>query len=646
MKEFALNKIQLKDEFWQGYKELVRKETIPYQYQVLNDEIDVDVQAEREDPNLPAGKSHALANFRIAAGQMEGEHFGWFFQDSDVYKWIESAGYSLLNTSDPQLEKTVDEVIDLVAAAQEADGYLNTFFQLTRPKLKYRQLYFSHELYCAGHLVEAAIAYDQATGKDKLLTVVEKNIANICTHFGREPGKIQGADGHQEIELALVRLYEYTGKQTYLTLADFFLEVRGEDPAFYEKEILKNQADGLSDETPRVDLTYLQAYDQPKKQHEAKGHAVRMLYMASGMAKVAQHTQDQALRGACEAIWEDIACKKMYVTGGVGSTVHGEAFVGPYDLPNDTMYCETCAAIALVQFSFELFKLTNEPKYLATMERALYNSVLSGAAIDGKHFFYVNPLEVNPQRDQENPDKGHVKAQRPDWLGCACCPPNFARMVASLQRLVYTCDQEKLYVNLFVASRLEEPDQFTFEQTGGFPFTEDLTIRYQGIPKTLIIHKPNGLSKFQIDSEHEWQETNEAIIFEAVENVTANIRFEQPLQILRANPQVIQAINQVALQRGPFVYCIEEADNGQALWRCRIDPQALEATFAKEDTLLPTTLRLAIKGYQSEEWSGTTLYEERAETVIPRTWQLIPYHLWGNRGIGEMRVWLPLVGKE
>jgi DUF1680 family protein len=646
MKEFNLKAIELQDVFWRNYQRVVRKETIPYQYQVLNDEIDVDVQAEREDPNLPAGKSHALANFRIAAGQMEGSHFGWFFQDSDVYKWIESAGYSLLNTSNPQLEEIVDEVVELVEAAQEEDGYLNTFFQLTRPKLKYRQLYFSHELYCAGHLVEAAIAYDQATGKDKLLRVAEKNIANICAHFGRDPEKIQGADGHQEIELALVRLYEYTDKQTYLTLADFFLEVRGEDPAFYQKEILRNQADGLSDETPKVDLTYLQAYDQPKKQHEAKGHAVRMLYMASGMAKVAQHTQNQELIVACQEIWEDIVCKKMYVTGGVGSTVHGEAFVGPYDLPNDTMYCETCAAIALVQFSFEMFKLTKQQKYLDSLERALYNSVLSGAAIDGKHFFYVNPLEVNPRRDQENPGKGHVKAQRPDWLGCACCPPNFARLISSIQRFVYAWDQENLYVNLFVASRLEEPHQFMFEQKSGFPFSDDLTICYQGVPKTLVIHKPKGLSNFQISSEHEWQETKETIIFEAVENLTAKINFEQPIQLLRGNPQIIQDINQVAVQRGPFVYCLEEADNGQTLWRCRIDPKTLDLDFTKDDTLLPTTLHLAIKGYQSKEWSGTNLYEEKTETVTSHTWQLIPYHLWGNRGVGEMRVWLPLLVKE
>lgn len=222
MKEFDLHAVTLNDTFWQNYQKLVKEETIPYQYQVLNDALDVDVQAEREDASLPAGKSHALENFRIAAKQNDGEHFGWFFQDSDVYKWIESAAYSLINQKDEALITVVDEVVELLAAAQEEDGYLNTFFQLTRPELKYRQLYFSHELYCAGHLVEAAIAYDLATGKKQLLDIAEKNVQNIMQHFGQEAGQIQGADGHQEIELALVRLFEHTDKEIYLDLAAFF----------------------------------------------------------------------------------------------------------------------------------------------------------------------------------------------------------------------------------------------------------------------------------------------------------------------------------------------------------------------------------------------------------------------------------------
>ncbi|KPG70567.1 glycoside hydrolase family 127 protein [Enterococcus sp. RIT-PI-f] len=642
MKEFDLHEVTLKDTFWRNYQRIVREETIPYQYQVLNDALDIDVQAERKDDSLPAGKSHALENFRIAARQTEGTHFGWFFQDSDVYKWLESAAYSLVNQKDSALIDSIDEVVELLAAAQEEDGYLNTFFQLTRPELKYRQLYFSHELYCAGHLVEAAIAYDLATGKKQLLEIAEKNVRNIMQYFGREANQIQGADGHQEIELALVRLYEHTDNETYLALADFFLEVRGENPDFYEQEIAENAALGLSAEQPAIDLTYLQAYDQPKNQREAKGHAVRLLYMASGMAKVAQYTKDSALITACEAIWKDIAYKKMYITGGVGGTVHGEAFIGAYDLPNDTMYCETCASIALVQFSFEMFKLTQEHHYLDVLTQALYNGVLAGASIDGKQFFYVNPLEVMPESCRHNPGKGHVKTQRPDWLGCACCPPNFARMISALQRFVYTQEGNTLFINLFVASHLKRTNQFTIEQIGDFPFDDQMTINYSGIAQKIIIYKPKWLKSFQVDSQQVWHETDQALIFEASTKVTARITFQQPVQMLGANPLVTQDINQAAIQRGPFVYCLEESDNGKGISQCRIPIDSVAFTITESQKLLPRTLEIDVAGFQSQRWGQEALYLPLSEEYAPKKWRMIPYHLWGNRGEGEMRVWLPL----
>src|SRR5699024_7448406 len=349
--------------------------------------------------------------------------------DSDVYKWIESVAYSLMDQPNDEMEAITYEVIKLIGQTQEDDCYLNTFFQIKAPQLKYRQLYFSHELYCSGHLIEAAIAYDIATGKDQLLNIAIKNANHILKHFGPEDGKIHGACGHQEIELALVKLFEYTDNKDYLDLANYFIEIRGEDPDFYNNEISSNINEGLSSENPRVDLTYLQAYIQPKSQEEAKGHAVRMLYMLIGMAKIGQHNKDSSVIEACNRLWEDITHKKMYVTGAVGGTVHGEAFIGQYDLPNDTMYCETCASVALVNFALEMFKITQNAEYLSVLERGLYNTVLAGASVDGKHFFYVNPLEVNPTSIKNTPDKGHVKPTRPEWLGCACCPPNYARTV-------------------------------------------------------------------------------------------------------------------------------------------------------------------------------------------------------------------------
>lgn len=387
---------------------------------------------------------------------------------------------------------------------------------------------------------------------------------------------------------------------------------------------------------------YLQAYDQPKHQREAKGHAVRMLYMASGMAKVAQHTKDQALTEACVAIWKDIAHKKMYVTGGVGGTVHGEAFIGAYDLPNDTMYCETCASIALVQFSFEMFKLTQDHQYLDVLTRALYNSVLSGASIDGKQFFYVNPLEVMPDSCHHNPDKGHVKTQRPDWLGCACCPPNFARMISSLQRFVYTREGNTLFINLFAASRLTCAEQFTIQQFGNFPFDDQVTISYSGIAQKIVLYKPKWLESVQIESEQVWQETRETIIFEATTKIQAKITFQQPVQILRANPLVNQDINQVAIQRGPFIYCLEEADNGKGISQCRLPIDQVNFRVTENQKLWSTTLEISFDGYQSQRWTQEALYLPMKEEYSSKNWRMIPYHLWGNRGEGEMRVWIPL----
>ena len=244
LKEISMKNTTITDSFWRSYIDTIHDVVIPYQYQVLNDELDIDVVAERNDDSLPVGKSHALENFRIAAGITQGEHFGWFFQDSDVYKWIESVAYSLMDQPNDEMEAITYEVIDLIGQTQEDDGYLNTFFQIKAPQLKYRQLYFSHELYCSGHLIEAAIAYDIATGKDQLLNIAIKNANHILKHFGPEDGKIHGACGHQEIELALVKLFEYTDNKDYLDLANYFIEIRGEDPDFYNNEISSNINEG------------------------------------------------------------------------------------------------------------------------------------------------------------------------------------------------------------------------------------------------------------------------------------------------------------------------------------------------------------------------------------------------------------------
>ena len=643
LKEISMKNTTITDSFWRSYIDTIHDVVIPYQYQVLNDELDIDVVAERNDDSLPVGKSHALENFRIAAGITQGEHFGWFFQDSDVYKWIESVAYSLMDQPNDEMEAITYEVIDLIGQTQEDDGYLNTFFQIKAPQLKYRQLYFSHELYCSGHLIEAAIAYDIATGKDQLLNIAIKNANHILKHFGPEDGKIHGACGHQEIELALVKLFEYTDNKDYLDLANYFIEIRGEDPDSYNNEISSNINEGLSSENPRVDLTYLQAYIQPKSQEEAKGHAVRMLYMLIGMAKIGQHNKDSSVIEACNRLWEDITHKKMYVTGAVGGTVHGEAFIGQYDLPNDTMYCETCASVALVNFALEMFKITQNAEYLSVLERGLYNTVLAGASVDGKHFFYVNPLEVNPTSIKNTPDKGHVKPTRPEWLGCACCPPNYARTVASLSRYIYLVDDKNVYVNLFVDSSYSD-DDFSIKLTSNFPYSNQATFHYEGHHQFIYIRVPEWTENFTIKgADYVVNEYGFAVV-----NVSGQadfeVSFEQPTRSICTNPLVSQNINALAIQRGPFIFCAEEVDNTSLLHLFEINPMdsASRASIKLTNKILPETLTIELPAKKTSLWdTSASLYSHNmADNKEDTTITLIPYHLWGNRGENEMRVWL------
>lgn len=640
LKEISLNNIKVTDTFWKDYIKLINEVVIPYQYQVLNDELDIDVVTERNDDSLPAGKSHALENFRIAAGITKGEHFGWFFQDSDVYKWLESVAYSLINQPNRKMEAISDGVIDLINQTQEDDGYLNTFFQIKYPKLKYKQLYFSHELYCAGHLIEAAIAYDIATGKDTLLNIAIKKANNILTHFGPEKGKIHGADGHQEIELALVKLYEYTDNTDYLHLANYFIEIRGLDPNFYSNEVAENIESGLSIENPNIDLNYLQAYIQPKLQTKAKGHAVRMLYMLIGMAKISQHTDDKDILEACKILWEDITLRKMYVTGAVGGTVHGEAFIGEYDLPNDTMYCETCASIALVNFAYEMFKITKEKQYLDVVERSLYNGVLAGASTDGKHFFYVNPLEVTPSHIKHNPDKGHVKTIRPDWLGCACCPPNFARTIASFGRYIYLTENNNLYVNFFVDSSVST-DSYSISQKSDFPYTNSSQIHYEGHHKYIYIRIPEWVNNFNISGAKYEEIDGDFVRVTVIDNVKFEITFDQPTLFIQSNPLVSVTINSVAVQRGPFIYCAEEVDNSPLLHLYTLNRDNSSSSIELTDRVIKNTLTLTLPSQKIALWNQSSLYQSNTQyNKIDTQLTLIPYHLWGNRSENEMRIWL------
>jgi DUF1680 family protein len=625
--------------FWGKRVEQVGEIIVPYQWQALNDKV----------PG--ASRSHAMENFRIAAGLAKGEFYGFVFQDSDLYKWLEALSYCLMNQPDPELERLADEVIEVITKAQQSDGYLNTYFTIKEPQNRWKNLRDNHELYCAGHLFEAAVANYQATGKPTLLDVARRFADHIAAMFGPEPGKKRGYPGHPEIELALVKLYRLTGETRYLALAKFFIDERGQKPLYFEIE-----AKERGEEKPQLPFWtpgYCQSHLPVREQTEAVGHAVRAMYLYSAMADLALETQDETLVKACQRLWESVTKRRMYITGGIGSSAEGEAFTFDYDLPSDRAYAETCASIGLVFWAHRMLRLDANRKYADIMERALYNGVLSGVSLDGTKYFYTNPLEVWPKACQNRYDLRHVLFQRQPWFDCACCPPNIARLLASIPQYVYSCEKDVVYIHLFPAGEavLELPSgQVTLIQETEYPWEGEVTIRVhtkEPVQFTLAIRIPgwcrdpslrvNGdemdlaslLEKGYAKIKRKWR-NGEKI----------QLSLPMPVERVRAHPEVRATAGKVALMRGPIVYCLEEVDNGPNLAQIVLSSDA-ELVVEGKDPMLgdAVTLRGMATKVDASAW-GDELYAPipyNSKTVPIRA---IPYYAWANRTPGEMTAWI------
>lgn len=630
MSKFELKDVRVTDGFFSDYAELVRTEVIPYQWEALNDRI----------PG--AEKSGCIHNFRIAAGEAEGEFVGMVFQDSDLGKWLEAVAYSLTTHPDKKLEAVADDVIDLMARAQRPDGYMDTYFIIKEPHNRWKCLRDCHELYCAGHILEAAVAYYKATGKRRFLDVMKKYMDYILTVFGTEEGKLHGYPGHEEIELALCRLYDVTGEKKYLDLAQYFINQRGTEPNYFIEE-LKTRGDSFHwDGNDKQGMEYFQANQPVRRQKDAVGHSVRAVYLYSGMADVAMRTQDESLKEACRTLFRSIAEKRMYVTGGIGSTYNGEAFTFDYDLPNDTAYAESCASIGLIFFMQRMLEMDGDAVYGDVMERALYNTVLSGMGLDGKAFFYVNPLEVFPEADLKDPNKHHVKIERQKWFACACCPPNIARLLADLGQYIYRKDENGVAVDLFIGSEVKVADGVTLTQNSQVPFGGKVSFKLScpnGTKLTLRVRKPFWTDGVTCDAE--MTEKNGYLVVEKVWNDgdTVFFDFAMPVRRVYASPYVRQDLGKVCLMRGPLVYCLEEADNGNNLHLVSL-PEESEIAPAQGEGVLSGMTTLKAKGLRIVPEEGT-LYRgapcrRKEETQLT----FIPYFAWANRGVGEMTVWV------
>ena len=667
--------VKMNDGFWRRLQKINRDSTIPTIYNFNRDNGRIEMLRGNWSPDNPLTP-----------------HFHW---DSDNAKFIEAAAYSIANDPDPELEAKVDEIIDLFEKAQGEDGYLNTYISQFCPEHRFQDLLFLHELYCAGHMAEAAVAYYQATGKRKFLDVVCRYMDYIDSCFGPEPEKCHGYPGHPEIELALYRLWQATGNERYYRLGKYFLDARGQQPYYYDEESrkmgldpehMRYDADSManfrwrvlqakaSGETPaNLDLFYLPRSQNRRMYHNflesqgpyaeqnahrpvrdlesPAGHAVRAGYLYSAMADYAE--DDEALRSACLRLWKAVTQKQMYITGGIGQTADEERFSYDYDCPNETAYSETCANIALCMWARRMLQLEGDSQYADILERALYNSVISGVSYEGGQFFYANHLALYPKEYQEasiNLRYDNISPVRITKLSVACCPANLARTIASIGQYVYSISENGLFVHLYDNSSVPVSvggQTAVITQSGNYPW--DGKIRFDvacpdGMEFDLMLRIPGWCKHYAI-------KINGREITPPIEKGYAALRRAwnagdmveltltmEPV-LITANPKVRQDAGRVAIQRGPLVYCIEEVDNGKDLNDFAID--VTKPLREEKSSLFGGIVAIRFSATRSDQqgWENT-LYREGLAQRIPAEGLAIPYYLWANRGYGEMVTWI------
>lgn len=637
-KSLKLKDIKIQDTFWSSHVDLVRNAIIPYQWEAMNDRI----------PD--AESSHCLENFEIAAGRKQGKFYGAVFQDTDVAKWLEAVGFSLECYPDAELEKTADEVIDLIAEAQQEDGYINTYFTIEAPEKRWSDLCEGHELYTAGHLMEAAVAYYNGTGKRKFLDCMCRFADLICDTFGFEEGKIHGYPGHQEVEIGLVKLYYTTGEKKYLDQAKYFIDARGVGENYFLREMKKPDYKMIFPEFVRYDTKYSQSHLPVREQTTAEGHAVRAVYMYCAMADLAYEYQDKELMKACENLWNNIVDKRMYITGGIGSSGILERFTTDYDLPNGYNYAESCASIGLALFGMRMAQITKDAKYVDVLEKALYNTVLAGIALDGKSFFYVNPLEVWPATCMDRTSKEHVKPIRQKWFGVACCPPNIARTLASLGQYIYSWDKEEkvLYINLFVSGEAEVNTgngELRIKAETKFPWKMKAAYTINHSSNEIVKIKariPEYAQDYKIlcdGKEIDYKEDKGFAEIDVQNSAKIEVVFDAEAKFVRANPQVREDAGKVAITRGPLVYCLEEVDNGANLSVISVDTEQNLTCEQDEKYNGYVVIKAHGKRLCEEQWNeGLYGIQKLQKKDVELT--AVPYFYWNNRGMGEMEVWI------
>jgi uncharacterized protein len=563
------------------------------------------------------------------------------FWDSDVGKWIEAASYAIAHRRDAKIEAQIEAIIDDLEQAQAPDGYLNCWYLGREPDKRWTNLRDNHELYCAGHLLEGAIAYYQATGRRRLLDIMLRYVDHIANVFGPGENQKHGYCGHQEIELALVKLYHVTGERKHLDLAAYFINERGRQPHYFDLEAAARGEDPKAFWAKTYE--YNQSHKPVREQEKVVGHAVRAMYMYTAMADLAADLGDESLKAACERLWEDVTSKRMYVTAGLGPSASNEGFTRDYDLPNDTAYAETCASVALIFWAQRMLNLDCDGKYADILELALFNGALAGLSRDGTHYFYDNKLES---------DGSH---RRWEWHPCPCCTMNVSRLVASVGRYFYSTGEDVLAVHLYGGNsasvsiggrnvRVRETSSYPWSGTIRIAIEPEapaefaLKLRIPGWAREARI-RVNGrvvpvdtvVARGYADIRRTWSPGD-----------TVELDLPMPVERIYSHPNVRADIGRVCLQRGPLVYCVEEADNkGAAVDRIRLPRQAQVETGERPD-LFDGVVTVVAEGKEAraEDWDGA-LYRPAPPVSTDQRLTAIPYYLWSNRGAGKMLVWIP-----
>ena len=616
----AVGSVSISDPFWQRLQAQSRDKTLPAQL----------AEMERR------GYLQALT-LTWREGDPYTPHVFW---ESDLAKWIEAASYSLAVAPDAELEAEVDRVIGLLAAAQQDDGYLNAYWTTVGAGRRFTDHQDAHELYCAGHLIEAGVAHFESTGKRTLVDVVIRYADLIDAQFAETGPDAGGYDGHPEIELALMRLYRLTGDERYAALARRLLDNRGTEPAFFPRETARRGDDGMfahvfpgRTEHPELYAPYNQSHAPVRAQREAVGHAVRAVYLYTGMTDAAVDAHDEAIAEAVDALWEDVTGRKMYVTANIGTDHRFEAFGAPFELPNAGAYGETCASIGLANWAERLGNATRDARYFDVLELALYNGALAGRSADGTHYFYENVLSSD----------GTV--ERKEWFTTSCCPPNLARFTAALGRLVYSTTADSIAVDLLLASEFRTAvgaASVVVVQETDYPRTPGATIRVEvDRPSSfdLALRIPTWVENVRLaEGSVAWTaEADGYLIFDREWSGTAEIQLEftLPTRRLHAHPAIADDRGKVAVQRGPLIYCLEEVDAGFPTSTASLSAVAFDTapdSLSGQTELLATVI--------PADFDDPRPYTEGARVKPAVRVRLVPYFFWGNRGRGTMDVWL------